>query len=172
MSRLPRLLRYLPLFGRQRRAYVETLPEAALFPEEALRDEAIDDTRRFVERHWLFKVVLSGLAFAVFVGLFYALASLLGRTIWAPVIAGLIAVVTLEPLWYLTLRHRASRELRRRLNEIGIEVCERCGYDLRARPAGAEPVCPECGAVIVSRPSNATAGPADSPGRGRGAARR
>lgn len=40
-----------------------------------------------------------------------------------------------------------ARELRKKLIECGVPVCERCGYLLRGLPTEAS-CCPECGAVI------------------------
>ncbi|MDZ4755646.1 MAG: hypothetical protein SGJ11_14255 [Phycisphaerae bacterium] len=48
------------------------------------------------------------------------------------------------------IRREMPKSLRRKLNELGVPVCMRCGYDLR----GARPdvtCCTECGAALSQR---------------------
>ena len=47
-------------------------------------------------------------------------------------------------------RRRIRRSLRNQLNERGIRVCMKCGYDLCGLP---EPRCPECGTAFDREPS-------------------
>lgn len=69
---------------------------------------------------------------------------ILGSASWFLIAAVLGIIVSYPILWRYELRKFARLEpLRRRLADIGVRICDRCGYDLyeqdRTRP------CPECG---------------------------
>ncbi len=55
-----------------------------------------------------------------------------------------------DPRMSFAIRREMPKSLRRKLNELGVPVCMRCGYDLR----GARPdvtCCTECGAALSQR---------------------
>ncbi|MHC4992207.1 MAG: hypothetical protein ACYTGC_14640 [Planctomycetota bacterium] len=149
MNRLQRSIRFFPLFGRQWRRYVDGLAEAALFPDESSRADAVDGTCRRIARDWRFDVVHTAALFLIFAGLYLAVGQLwLGKTLLAAVVAAVLAVLIVEPAVYWAMRRFASRHLRARLIELGIPVCGRCGYDLRHLDPGQTSCCPECGIAI------------------------
>jgi len=64
-----------------------------------------------------------------------------------PVLMGLgVAVPGLAGCWAIWYgRRQVTLSLRKQLNDQGIPVCMRCGYDLRALQHAR---CPECGACV------------------------
>jgi hypothetical protein len=62
--------------------------------------------------------------------------------LWLP-----LALVASVPTWWAVRRIRQRRR-------VGIGLCRRCGYDLRATPDR----CPECGSPAPPKPANAIAG--------------
>ncbi len=63
------------------------------------------------------------------------------------VVGVIILLVTCYPMWR---RYAADVRLaiRRRLMELGVPICTRCGYDLRGH--SAEVQCPECGEAVAT----------------------
>jgi len=74
---------------------------------------------------------------------------LVGRSSYqlAPAAFGLGAYILISWIFFWWIHRPAvARFLRHRLRSLGVDVCKKCGYDLRqGRDDGCE--CPECGTV-------------------------
>lgn len=133
------------------RAIEADCPEVALFPTLEDRRKLLRDAQRALfARNWRFYAYV--VATALVTGLLVArgFPFLLRYTRWLvpdqlmrfvalPLVLVGIYYAGLALFWRASLR----RFVRRRLVELGVPVCQKCGYDCRGQ---REPRCPECGA--------------------------
>jgi len=147
---LNQLARFVPLFGRHRLAWFESLPEARLFPSDEARSDAIARVRRRIDRTWTNRILQSVVLLICWFGLHWVLKGLLpalGR--WNAALAAIVSIILVELAFYSTARRFAAAELRTWLIDEGVAVCSKCGYDLRHLASPSSTRCPECGSPIV-----------------------
>ncbi len=122
------------------REWLKLCPELALFPDMDSGHEAFKKATSRVlwsVRFWLAIVAVATVAtlFHIFVLRHYL------QGVFASAVTGAIIGGGIQSLFWL-FRDRMQRIVRKRLRELGVPVCEQCGYDLRATEADR---CPECG---------------------------
>lgn len=131
----------------------ETFPEFHLLPNDAERRRLLKYMRRsvFIGNPWFYIYVFGFLALTLaIVRLFQKPIVALLLRIGVPPLVGLIALIVLMIFGYYggmsaLFQFKMRRVLRRRLQELGVAVCVKCGYDCRQLQ---EPRCPECGRVF------------------------
>lgn len=136
---------------RERYAWMyEHYPELTMFPDEADRRATMKLVQKRVfgrnPLYWLYFAVLMGLLL-LFGGV--TIKPLLGfaARLGVPKVAALIIVALFAVVgFYLGLAvfftRAVRRTIRKRLRELGVAVCLKCGYDCRGQTT---PRCPECG---------------------------
>lgn len=150
-------------FVRTARApYARGLPELDLLPDDAARNRVLAEVERSMMPRSLKDVVGFLVAVALFLSVPGAVAYLVSRHALPPMgawndrILIAITIVGYTAVVYVALRRDMPKLLRKRLNEMGIPVCMRCGFDLRAASATAR-TCTECGGALTSRERSAIA---------------
>jgi predicted Zn-ribbon and HTH transcriptional regulator len=145
---ISRLIPFVPIFGQHRRTFVETLPEARLFPTDESRSDAVSSARRTVVHSWAFELSHFAVLYLLFSGLRSSFAAVFPDLgVWNTIGALITAMVVTEVGVYHLVRHYSVNELRAKLVEAGVPICKRCGYDLRQLPTTSSR-CPECGSSI------------------------
>lgn len=138
-----------------RAPYIRGIPELDLLPDDQTRERVIKE----IEHAMLPRSLREVASFLFAVALFLAVPGLVGyviahvalsamgvwngRVFYAILLAGYLVIVV------LALRRDLPKQLRRRLIEMSIPVCLRCGYDLRGAPCETSR-CPECGRRLSS----------------------
>ena len=143
-------------FARMSRSpYVSGLPEWSLFPDDDVRQAAIEG----IERSMMPKSVREVIEFLLFVGLltivpwwlFLTAANKLFPTWshrgWIPFV-GTLVVYLIGVV--LAIRRSIRSDLRDALLTAGVPICMKCGYQLRGLPAETT-TCPECGKSFDAR---------------------
>ena len=131
------------------RPHMANLPELDLFPDEASRNQAIDEIEQS-----MWPRSLSGLLESVvFVaGAFllplyiieWAVELLFGNIVWRGWVIYPATIVAYCGIIFVLLRRDVPRDLRKQLLKVGVPVCLKCGYGLRGLSERTER-CPECG---------------------------
>src|SRR5262245_15406984 len=120
-------------------------PELELFEDRQQRREAMARARQMVfdqvgRKPSYVRYLLTWMAV---LGLLISVLCFFGRPrMWAfgliPLVAGGAGALAVEYIF----RQQIREHLRRQLNDRGIRVCMRCGYNLAGNASGR---CPECG---------------------------
>jgi len=133
---------------RMARWYLAKLPEAALFPsvdelgEAVLQFERNTNPLGFIILHATIAAVPIT-AMRLWLPPVIPLPRFVNSLFWSLMIA---LAASVYPA--LRLRRRAAKELRRRLLDLGVPVCIKCGYCLRSLTSDR---CPECGKELDVR---------------------
>jgi hypothetical protein len=129
--------------------WLRLYPELRLFESREQIREAdrawAGRSRRLGKRLLIELVILVLAAAALGVVLTITLLNVGAPTWLAPLVNGVVVLLLSVSVLALVAYRPYTRFLRRYLNERGVPVCMRCGYDLRAI---IEPRCPECGSAF------------------------
>ena len=134
------------------RQLLRSRPEWDLFPSEETRLEAVEALDRELEHSNRFWGTVVLVVLGV-IGLLFMITEILQRVV--PTLPGWFQVALNLPgllIGYAAVvwvwRAGVVRRLRRKLIELGVPVCRRCGYALQGIDAER---CPECGGRIDER---------------------
>lgn len=127
--------------------FARFFPEVELFEDEEQRRAAILEAISHQKKSFVLETVLIGVSVSLFLHWFRGTVGTVS-VLWQ-VLAGagvLIAMVYVLAVLSLVVHAKKIRiALRSKLNEFGIPICMRCGYQLKGTP---EPRCPECGTRV------------------------
>jgi len=142
-------------------------PELRLFENEAQRREAVHQATHglLLTRRSIVTIILVALVSFVAVDLpmSWVRPGRL-RTEVVDALSVVFVVLASSCAFSYVWRRRIQHSLREQLRQLGVPVCEKCGYDLRGSIESAR--CPECNTPFV--PPNLPAGtPAEAPEKGR-----
>jgi hypothetical protein len=128
------------------RFWLRLYPELRFFESRAELREARQSFSKDLSRRMTGFAVAVGAAMALVAGFGYEWVQSWGLPTWLNLLFFVVLGTIVGTIGSIIFLHRPYiRFVRRYLNEQGIAVCLKCGYDLRAR---AEPRCSECGTAF------------------------